>query len=128
MKAPRYFVVFTDGRESVGFNSIHQIERYLNTSVPDAIKAFIYEQSVSAVRNRWSMKPTKRSGNVTPKASSKQEGSPKRKIVKWTQRDLVNAVELWNKGATGAQIGKAINRSPRAVYAKLSKYSGNLLR
>lgn len=128
----RFLVVFPDGRPSVSLKSMYQVKTFLKNSVPDAKDAAVYELKHNVIRNGWTF--------CSPRTQSKPVGKVQRKpgavgnnkkstgYNKWTSAELRLAIDMWNKGATGTEIGVAVNRHPKSVYSKLAKYRSSLTR
>ena len=127
MSAPRFFIVFPDGRESIGLHSMHQVKVCLERSVPDAKQAIVYERTYDAIRDGWSLqRSSKRSSSVAKKSVTLQKRTPSKKdsvIYKtWTQPEIRKHIDLWNRGVSVRDISKETGRTVSAIYAKLNKY------
>lgn len=126
----RFLVVFSDGRPSVSLKSMFQVETFLKNSVPDAKDAGVYELKHNAIRNGWTFcSPHTQSKTVTRTARSKPvNGEKPLKKSRWSSAETKLAIDLWNKGKSAPEIGVVLNRSPRSVYQKLSRYRSSLTR
>ena len=112
----KFILFFDDNRFPVELNTEHQVQTYLQNSVPDVSRVSIYQYVGDAVRNGWTI-PTTRATSI-PKNTSVP-----RKHKRWTEEETLKALKLRKRGVSGEAIARELGRTVRAVYSRLHSYA-----
>jgi hypothetical protein len=111
----KFILFFDDNRFPVELNTEHQVQTYLQNSVPDVSRVSIYQYVGDAVRNGWTL--------PTTKTSSEKNASPSRKNLRWTEQETLKALKMRKRGVPGEVIARELGRTKSAVYSRLHSYA-----
>jgi hypothetical protein len=116
----RYLVVI-NGRASASMKSMQQVEMHLARSGKGASDAYVYELTAKAIRNQWVVTPAKQDCPKSP-CGRRSRSDVGRVKIRWSAREDRTCIRMREAGCSVSQIAKKLNRTPRAIYNRVSIY------